>query len=101
MTNINRYKEKKDKIDAVILDICMPEYDGIDIFNKIYEINPEVKVIMISGYGPPKKMNTVESKIKGFVPKPFKDDDIGEVVNKVIRGEVYFPNKEPNNEATY
>jgi PAS domain S-box-containing protein len=45
-----KFKENKDKIDLVIMDIIMPEMNGKDAFNEMRKIDPAVKVVFISGY---------------------------------------------------
>jgi len=42
---------ENNNIDIVLLDIRLPEMDGLDALKKIKAINPETEVIMISGYG--------------------------------------------------
>ncbi len=64
-------KIKQEKYDAVILDIKMPKMDGMDVLDRIAEVQPELSVIMISGHG---DIDTaVESVKKGafdFIAKP-------------------------------
>jgi len=45
-----KFRENRDKIDLVILDIIMPKMNGKDAFDEMRKINPNVKAIFISGY---------------------------------------------------
>ncbi|MGM0498268.1 MAG: sigma-54-dependent transcriptional regulator [Bacteroidota bacterium] len=60
-----------DKYDAVLLDIKMPQMDGIEVLDKLFATSPDIPVIMISGHG---TIDTaVESIKKGafdFIEKP-------------------------------
>ena len=62
---------KQEKYDVVILDIKMPKMDGMDVLDRIAELQPELSVIMISGHG---DIDTaVESVKKGafdYIAKP-------------------------------
>jgi two-component system chemotaxis response regulator CheY len=48
---VEKYRQLKDRIDLVTMDITMPNMDGLTALAKIIEINPEAKVIMISALG--------------------------------------------------
>ncbi len=66
------YKEYYNSIDVVLLDMNMPEMDGQEVFEKMYEVNPSVKVIIMSGYSLNNNVQTVIDKgAKGFIQKPF------------------------------
>jgi CheY-like chemotaxis protein len=47
---VARFKEHKERIDLVILDIIMPKMNGQEAFDEMRKINPAVKAIFISGY---------------------------------------------------
>jgi DNA-binding NtrC family response regulator len=77
---------KKNSVDIVILDIKMPEMDGLSALEIIKENHPDVEVIMISGHG---DMNSViEAMRRGaadFFPKPFRLMDINLAIQRTTR----------------
>lgn len=67
-------KVKENDYDLVLLDIKMPQMDGLEVLEKIMGINPRLVVVMISGHG--NIETAVESTKKGayyFLEKPFPD----------------------------
>ena len=78
---------EKQKIDIVILDVKLPEMDGLQVLEKIKSDYPdEIEVIMISGHG---DMNTViDAMRKGatdYFPKPFRLIDINNAIMRTQR----------------
>ena len=47
---IETYEKNKEKIDIVLLDMIMPDMSGGDTYDKLKEINPDIKVLLASGY---------------------------------------------------
>jgi CheY-like chemotaxis protein len=69
---IELYEAKRDEIDMVILDMVMPKMSGGEVYEKLKEVNPQVKVLLSSGYS----MDTQAKEImrrgcNGFIQKPF------------------------------
>jgi two-component system nitrogen regulation response regulator NtrX len=67
-------KFSKSSYDLVLLDIKMPKMDGMEVLEKMIEINPEQLIIMISGHG--NIETAVEATKKGayyFLEKPLPD----------------------------
>ncbi|MFP4447523.1 MAG: sigma-54-dependent transcriptional regulator [Bacteroidales bacterium] len=62
---------KENKYDVVLLDIKMPQMDGIEVLEKLFSITPDIPVIMISGHG---SIDTAVDCIKkgayDFIEKP-------------------------------
>lgn len=73
------------KPDLILMDITMPEMDGIAALNKIIEIDSKAKVIICSAMG---QEQTVLSAIKGgakdFIVKPFDNERVIQAVAKVV-----------------
>lgn len=62
----------RDDFAFVILDLTMPVMDGEQTFRQLRDINPEVKVVITSGYSDEEVSRRFEGKgIKGILQKPF------------------------------
>ena len=78
-------KFSETKPDLVLLDITMPEMDGIQALKKIREIDPNATVIMCSAMGQQAMViEAIQSGAKDFIVKPFQADRVLEAVKKVI-----------------
>jgi len=79
------YGERRDKIDLVILDMIMPSVSGGDTYDRLKAMNPNVKVILSSGYS----LNAQAAKIiargcNGFIQKPFNIKDLSQKIRQVL-----------------
>ena len=82
---IDIFKEDRNKIDLVIMDMIMPEMGGGETFDRLKEIDPDVKVLLSSGYS----INGQATKIlrrgcDGFIQKPFNMNQLAEKVQKIL-----------------
>lgn len=82
---ISLYMEKGREIDLVILDLIMPGMGGGRTFELLREINPDLKVILSSGYSVEGEARGIMEKgCDGFIQKPFKINDISQKVREVL-----------------
>jgi CheY-like chemotaxis protein len=66
------YRDKKDVISLVILDMIMPGMGGMRCLQELLKIKPDAKIIIASGYtAEGARQNVIESGAKGFINKPF------------------------------
>ena len=73
------------EIDAVLLDISMPEMDGPDAFHAMREINPEVKVILCTGYDTTSKAHDLLAEgVMAFLEKPYARAEMAEKLAHVL-----------------
>ncbi len=71
--------------DLVLMDITMPEMDGIQALKKIRESDSGASVIMCSAMGQQAMViEAIQSGAKDFIVKPFQADRVLEAVKKVI-----------------
>jgi two-component system chemotaxis response regulator CheY len=74
------------KPDIVTLDILMKGMDGMTALKKIRELDPKIKVIMVSALGTDDKKQQAESLgASGFIRKPFKQVQILDELEKVMK----------------
>lgn len=83
---IDYYQQHYHEVHLVILDMIMPGMSGPEVFNLMKEINPQVKVIISSGYGRDGKVQgMINAGVSGFIPKPFTLQELAAEVERVIR----------------
>ena len=80
---IEKYNELKP--DLVVMDITMPEMNGIEALKKIKSTDPSANVIMCSAMGQQAMViEAIQSGAKDFIVKPFNPDRVIEAIKKVI-----------------
>ena len=80
---VDKYMETKP--DLVLMDITMPEMDGINALKKIKENDPSASVIMCSAMGQQAMViESIQAGAKDFIVKPFQADRVLEAVKKVV-----------------
>ena len=75
--------------DVILCDWMMPGFDGMDVVEEIDKRSPNSSVVMISGY--PSVGRATEAMKRGamdYVAKPFRPEEIIEVVKKAVRRKV-------------
>jgi len=66
------YKKLQSEIQLVILDFTMPIMDGAEVFSELRMINPQVPVVLSSGFTEQDKLKWMLAKgLRGFIPKPY------------------------------
>jgi len=82
---IKIYQENNEKIDLVILDIIMPEMGGGEVYDNLKRINPQIKVLLSSGYSiDSSAANILERGCNGFIQKPFNLTQLSQKVREVV-----------------
>jgi CheY-like chemotaxis protein len=84
-TALRIYAACHEFIDLVLLDIILPEMSGKEIFAQMKQINPDLRVLLSSGYSidwQARKM--IEDGCNGFVQKPFKLKELSVQVRNIL-----------------
>ena len=76
---------QKDKFDVVLADISMPGMDGIDLTQKLLEIDKNAKVVVITGHtGTLEVELALNAGAKKFLKKPFSKSEIDEMIKDIM-----------------
>jgi PAS domain S-box-containing protein len=82
---IEIFKKRKAEIELVILDMIMPEMSGGDTFDVLRKIEPEVKVVLSSGYSlNGQAAQILERGCNGFIQKPFSIEVLSQKLREVL-----------------
>lgn len=78
------YAERRDEISVVLTDIIMPVMDGLTTIRTLQKINPQVKIIAVSGLISNDKINAItEIGIKAFLSKPYTAQQLLQTIGNV------------------
>src|SRR6476620_3296631 len=79
------YQQIGKLIGLVILDFFLPVMDGDAVFDELRLINPEVAVVLSSGFAEQTKLGIMLAQgLKGFIPKPYTSEKLLEQVRSTI-----------------
>ncbi len=70
-------------IDLLLTDIAMPDMDGYELYSRVSEYDPELPVIMMTGFGYDPNHTVVKSKKHGLQDVVFKPFDIPKLIEKI------------------
>lgn len=80
---VQKYTEARP--DAVLLDVTMPEMDGLEALRRIKSIDPNARVAMVTAMGQQAiVMEALKAGARDFVLKPFQPDRILGAVRKIL-----------------
>ena len=84
---IEVYKKNRDAIDIVLLDMVMPNMGGGETYDRLKEINPNIKVVLASGYAIDGEATKIlERGCNGFIQKPFNVSELSQKLGKILGG---------------
>ena len=82
---IKVYRKNRKKIDIVILDMIMPDMGGGDVYDRLKEINPKIRVLLSSGYSIDGQASEILARgCNGFIQKPFNLKQLSRKIGEVL-----------------
>lgn len=85
MEGVERFREYQHEVAVVLMDMTMPKMDGQSCFRALREINPDVRVILSSGYNEQEATSRFVGKgLAGFVQKPYSANQLAETLQAVL-----------------
>jgi DNA-binding NarL/FixJ family response regulator len=85
-------KISKVETDIILMDLNMPEMDGISTIEKIVEQKPDIKILTLTGYDDPDLVfRAMQSGAKGYILKTMVTSQLRQAILDVIQGKVFLP----------
>jgi len=82
---IDIYRNNKDRIGLVVMDMIMPGMGAGDTCEQLQAIDPGIKVLLSSGYGVDQQTSEVLNRgCKGFIQKPFNMQVLSEKIGEIL-----------------
>ncbi|MBM9603789.1 GAF domain-containing hybrid sensor histidine kinase/response regulator [Desulfopila inferna] len=79
------YASNRKSIDLVIIDMIMPRMSGGELFDRLKEMDPEVKVLLASGYSIEGEAREILKRgCKGFIQKPFTISELSAKLSRLL-----------------
>jgi PAS domain S-box-containing protein len=82
-----RWRDHKDAIDLLLLDVIMPKRHGRDVYEEAARARPDVRAILVSGYTTDIiDEEWIEARQLTFLRKPVRPDDLLRAIRRVLDG---------------
>jgi CheY-like chemotaxis protein len=82
---LDLYRSNRDDLDLVALDMIMPEKSGKVTYEELKKINPDIKVLLVSGYSLNKQVEELISQgCNGFIQKPFDIIELSQKLREIL-----------------
>ncbi len=82
---VGTFSKERHRIKLVLLDLTMPEMDGVEAFREIRKLDPHAQVILMTGYKEQEVRPGFEGRgLAGFIQKPFRPEELIHAVRDVI-----------------
>ena len=89
---VDIYRDHKWEIGVVLLDLGLPKLSGWEVFKNLKQQNPDVRVIVASGYlDPDVKSRMHEAGVEYFIEKPYKLNELLTILHGVIEHGCEWP----------
>ena len=85
------YETHRHDIKLVLLDFSMPEMKGDQVFERLQQINPEVRVVLLTAYDRDIAKKMFERGLQGYLQKPFCLDELARTVRTAIESPAHPP----------
>jgi CheY-like chemotaxis protein len=71
----------------VLLDLGMPDADGVEVLRELRQLRPDVPVIIATGYAPERASERIRARgVTGFVRKPYEPEALLDQVARALAG---------------
>ncbi len=88
---IAMYRQNRDKVSAILMDMIMPVMDGIESIQVLIKDYPAIKIIAVSGLIKKDRLSEVIDHVQAFLPKPYTAGKLLDILHEVLCTEENMP----------
>lgn len=82
---IELYRKNQDEIDIVVLDMIMPNMSGGEVYDRMKELNADIKVLLSSSYSMEGEAAAILNRgCDGFIRKPFNINVLSAKIREIL-----------------
>jgi DNA-binding NarL/FixJ family response regulator len=82
----------KVEVDIILMDLNMPEMDGISTIEKILEEKPDTKILTLTGYDDPDLVyRAMQTGAKGYILKTMVTSQLRQAILDISQGKIFLP----------
>ena len=82
---LTMFKQRSGELSLVILDLVMPIMSGEEVLPHLFDVNPNVRVIVSSGQDPSEGMRKLhDPRVAGYLQKPYRADVLARKVHEIL-----------------
>jgi two-component system cell cycle sensor histidine kinase/response regulator CckA len=81
---IKIFQKNSESIDIVILDLMMPDLGGPETIDALKEIQPNVNIVLSSGYGRDMQSPEILGRCRAFIQKPFNLNQLSQTISSIL-----------------
>ncbi|MFH2003580.1 MAG: response regulator [Bacteroidota bacterium] len=79
------YSSNEPKFALVLSDLGLSKLGGVELFEQLYKINPQIKFIAMSGFGHQDVGDSLQAKgVKAFISKPFRIENLLKTIKDIL-----------------
>ena len=84
--------DENDRLDLILLDLALPDADGLEVLRELRERHPSFPVVVLSATEDADTvMRALDAGAMGFIPKTYSNEVLVGAVRLVLSGGVYLP----------
>jgi signal transduction histidine kinase/CheY-like chemotaxis protein len=80
------FAANRDRVDLVLLDMAMPDMDGVETFHALRKEDPGVRVLLTSGFSPEGRVQSLlEAGAAGHLQKPYEKSRLARLISQALK----------------
>lgn len=85
LESLTIFKGQQNEIDLILLDLIMPEMDGVETYHRLREISKTISIVFCSGCSKSEhSIDILNDALTGFIEKPYKPDQLRSILTEML-----------------